>query len=69
MKALLIAIALMLGVSGTAIAAPKHVKKVAVHAVKKEVFPASRNFMSQKGYDRWQNYLKTGVWSPAGRKR
>jgi hypothetical protein len=72
MKGLLLVVALMLGVS-MAIpvpgdAAPKHVVKHAVvqkHVVKKDVgpYPKSRNYMSQKGYDRYQNYLKTGKWS------
>ena len=27
-------------------------------------FDKSTNYMSQRGYARWQTYLTTGVWEP-----
>lgn len=27
-----------------------------------ESFPKSRNYMSERGYARWQSYLQTGRW-------
>jgi hypothetical protein len=26
-------------------------------------YPKARNYMSQRGYDRWQQHVKTGRWS------
>ena len=50
MKTILLTLALILGLGMSASAAP---------------FPKSRNYMSVCGYDRYKDFLKTGVWQKA----